>query len=233
MLLETKTFTKNIFLICLVILSLILLIFVTYSMRQGNFSRSILTSTLMIDEEAYGNTKFNSNKLNLVPIIDKNINNQNSIHIEFNVGGSIENNTDEIIYNIALVDLELDCELLSPYLKWKLIKNNKEEYTGTLDYKFDTIVDKRLVLTDIEQDLVPYNEDKTKYDHYDFYLWISDSCQEENTILCKNELDQSNLLNKRLKGKIEVELYGGKKQGLQRKPSDELDVNTCIKKGSE
>ena len=187
---------------------------------------------MKLDEEAYGNTKFDSSLTKLTPILDKNINDNNSIHIKFNVGGSKKNNT-EIIYDIALVNLSVDCELLSPYLKWKLIKNNNEEFTGSLDYRFDTIKDNRLVLTNIQQDLIPYNEDKTVYDHYDFYMWISDSCQEEDITLCKSHEEQTNLLNKVLSGKIEVELYGGTKTNVVREPREELNTSTCIKKDGD
>ena len=44
----------------------------------------------------------------------------------------------------------------------------------------------------------------------------------------KDEIDQTNLLGKKIKGKIEVELYGPGKKALVRKPSDELDSSTCI-----
>ena len=183
----------------------------------------------MVDEDVYGNLKFDSSNLNMSPILDSSIfSNKNVMHIKFNVGGNKNNTADNNIYDIALVDLEVSCELLSPYFKWKLIKNGQEEFNGSFDYKFDTIKDGRLVLTDIQQDLVPYNTDKSVYDHYDFYLWISDSCQEEDISLCKDKVDQSNLMNKIIRGKIEVELYGEGKKDLVRNPSEELDNNTCL-----
>ena len=37
----------------------------------------------------------------------------------------------------------------------------------------------------------------------------------------------TNLLNKKLSGKIEVELYGGNKKILERKPQEKIDINTC------
>ena len=87
-----------------------------------------------------------------------------------------------------------------------------------------------LLLTNIQQDLKPFNEDKSIYDHYEFYMWFSDSCQDENTLNCENAEDQSNLLNKKISGKIEVELYGEGKKELERHPSEELDKNTCLTK---
>ena len=228
---DTKFFTKNVILVCLVVLLIILFVYVTYSLREGINARNILTDVLMLDEDIYGNTEFDSSNIVFRPIIDSKFNNGNNnvIHIEFNVMGNKDNtNKDNAIYDIALVDLELDCNLLSPYLKWKLIKNKKEEFNGSLDYKFDTIKDGRLVLTNIQQDLIPYNEDKSLYDHYDFYLWISDSCQEDDISLCVDKDKQNNLMNKSIKGKIEVELYGGNKKELIREPSAELNTNTCI-----
>ncbi len=226
---EKKYFIKNLFLVCLIFLLILLLVFFTYSLRERNFSRRVLTDILMIDEDAYGNTTLDSNNLKMSPILDKNYNTSNKVmHISFNVGGSKENNQNNFIYDIALADLEVSCELLSPNLKWKLIKNGNTEFNGSLDYKFDTIKDGRLVLTDIQQDLVPYNDDKSVYDHYDFYLWISDSCQEEDILQCRNKENQENLMNKILKGKIEVELYGEEKKELVRTPSEELDSNTCL-----
>ncbi len=227
---EKKYLLKNLFLTCLIVLLVVLFIFITYSIRQGNASKNVLTDVMMIDEESYGNTTLNSDNLKMVPILDKNVNSNSSnvMYISFNVGGSKENKNVDIIYDIALVDLNLDCDLLSPYLKWKLVKNGTQEYVGSFDYRFDTIKNNRLVLTDIQQDLVPYSDDKSTYDHYDFYMWLSDSCQEEDILLCKNHPSQDNLMNKKISGKIEVELYGDDKSALVRTPSDVIDTSTCI-----
>ena len=209
---------------------LLTILYLTYSMNQGNSRKELTGSIIKIDEEAYGKTEFNNDKLELKPILDKNVNKEsnNVIYISFNVGGSKENNTDQIIYDIALADLNIDCNLLSPYVKWKLIKNGLELSAGSLDYKFDTVKDNRLVLTNMQQDLVKYNEDKSICDKYEFYMWLSDSCQEENILKCKNNESQKNLLNKKLSGKIEVELYGGSKKELERHPQETLNKETCI-----
>ena len=78
-----------------------------------------------------------------------------------------------------------------------------------------------------------YNEDKTKYDKYEFYMWLSDSCQEDDLEKCLNQKDQSYLMQKQLKGKIEVELYTENKKELIRTPSEELDASTCIRREGE
>ena len=226
---ETTEIRKIIFTTAIILMILLSIVYLTYSQRVNTPQSEIYTSIMKLDEEVYGKTEFDSTNLDLKPILDKNVNKEsnNVIYIEFNVGGSPENDTEEIIYDIALADLDIDCALLSPYLKWKLIKNNLELSTGSLDYKFDTIEKNRLVLTNIQQDLVKYNEDKSKYDHYEFYMWLSDSCQEDNILNCKGSESQTNLLGKKIIGKIEVELFGGNKTLLKRKPQETINQNTC------
>lgn len=195
------------------------------------FSNYAQSRILRVDEEAYGNLEFDSNNLEFVPILDTNVVRDSTrfIYIEFRVGGSDLNDHDNITYDIALADLEVDCELLSPYLKWRLVKNNEMISEGSLDYKFDTILDGRLVLTPIQQDLKEYSEDKQTYDYFQFYMWISDSLQDPDLSNYNGEDDQSNLSGRQIKGKIEVELYGGTKKELVRKPSSEINHDTCFK----
>ena len=61
-------------------------------------------------------------------------------------------------------------------------------------------------------------------------MWLSDSCQDElGKCDSKEELvDQSNLLNKRIGGKIEIEVNSGNKKKLERKPSSTLDKSVCV-----
>lgn len=219
--------------LCIYIITIILIIVgIAYAYQVSGLDTSQTTAYLNIDEAAYGPNTFDSTNIDLIPILDKDIentDNNNVIKIEFNVGGAKENKRKNIVYDIALVDLLLNCELLSPYVKWKLIKNNDETYEGSFDYKFDTIKNGRLVLTTIQQDLKEYSEDKSTYDHYVFYLWLSNSCQEEDLTQCSIPVeDQSNLLNKKLSGKIEVELYGERKSKLIRQASEILDESTCL-----
>ena len=65
-------------------------------------------------------------------------------------------------------------------------------------------------------------------DYYQFYLWISDSCQEEDISLCHDSVSQENLVGKKISGKVEVELYSEMNTQLIRTPSDVLDTSTCI-----
>ena len=186
---------------------------ITYASKPDSIFKNMVGSKISIDEEAYGDNELDTSNLELLPILDKNVEKKkNVIYIDFFVGGAFSNDIDNIVYDIALSDLKIDCNLLSPYVKWKLLKNNIEISSGSLDYQFDTIRNGRLVLTNIQQDLPKF----------------SDECQDEDILKCKNKNTQTNLLNKQIKGKIEIELYAYKKEKLERKPSTTLDLNTCI-----
>lgn len=233
---KSKTNIKKITIISsLVVLIILVIIATTYATKPMSNLKNLITKTIRIDESAYGSVTFDSSNLNLIPILDKNLkeSERNIIHITFHVGGSELNSADNIVYDIALVDLELDCDLLSPYLKWRLLKNGEILSEGSFDYKFDTIKNGRFVLTPIQQDLKAYSSDKTTYDHYDFYMWLSDSCQNDNIMECLTAEDQSNLLGKTIKGKIEVELYAGTKKTLVRTPNEQLNKDSCVVRSSD
>lgn len=215
---------------------LLLMILTTYATVSEMTQKGVITKVIKIDEDAYGEFAFDSSNLNFTPILDNEVSKLSNkvIYMNFRVGGSELNTAENIIYDIALVDLQVDCNLLSPYLKWQLYKNGEVISTGSLDYKFDTIQNGRLVLTPIQQDLKEYSADKSTYDYYEFYMWISDSFQDEDLSNYNGEEEQSDLIGKRIKGKIEVELYGEEKRELVRKPSEELNTKTCmIEKMSE
>ena len=211
-------------------LVLIFIFGITYASQSAFDAFNVSTALVGVDEDAYGDTTFDSSNVNLVPILDSEVesNISNVIRIDFKVGGASNNNNDNIIYDIVLNDLEVSCDLLSPYIKWNLFKNGSQISNGSLDYNFDTIKNGRLILTNIQQDLVDYNSDKSVYDSYTFYMWVSDSCQESDINNCTDVVDQSSLLNKVLRGKIEVNLYSGNKVQLSRKPSDVLDDSVCL-----
>ena len=215
------------------LVAVVILIGVTYAIYSVSSLFQATTSKINIDEEAYGNTSFDSSNIDFVPILDSEVEDSidNIIKITFRVGGASDNsNVDDIIYDVALSDLNISCDLLSPYLKWKLVKGDEEIASGSLDYKFDTIKNGRLVLTETQEDLPKYSESGSGYDDYTFYMWLSDSCQDElGKCDSKEELvDQSNLLNKRIGGKIEIEVNSGNKKKLERKPSSTLDKSVCV-----
>ena len=209
---------------------LLLIIGITYALVNSDILFNLTTGTIAIDDSVYGNTTFDNSNLDMVPILDSEVENKenNVIKINFKVGGNSTNNSKNIIYDIALNGLEVNCSLLSPYMKWKLVKNGIEIATGSLDYKID-IIDKngRLVLTNIQQDLPNYSATQSGYDSYTFYLWLSDSCQDSDISNCSNSVDQSSLRGKSISGKIEVELYTEGKKELTRHPSNTVSNSKC------
>ena len=230
---NTKNHRIMIAIVVLIVFIIVIAYFVysrTFADYTNPFIKRTFFSTLKLDDGAYGNNAFDTSELDFRPILDKdvNANTKNAVIISFWVGGNKDNNADNPVYDIALQDLNIDCNLLSPYLKWKLYKNGEELSNGSLDYHFDTVKNGRFVLTPIQQDLVPYNDNKSLYDYYQFYLWISDSCQEEDISLCRDKEMQDSLLGKKISGKVEVELYSNMKTELVRTPSDMLDTNTCV-----
>lgn len=214
-----------------IVLEFAIIIFVVIGISYAAYSFSsnfkLKTVELGIDTEVYGDTSIDSDNIKLVPILDSEVvNNQsNVLKINFKVRGNENNVVNNIIYDIALTNLEIDCELLSKYLKWELLKNEEVISSGDFSSSFDTIIDDRLVLTDIQQDLVDFGSEP---DNYEFRLWLSDSCQSSNILECQNAEDQKSLLNKSLSGRIEVQLYTGSKSELVRSPSSEIVVGSCI-----
>ena len=209
-----KFFKDKRIVIIYVVVILLIIIGIAFALSESSYAFNTDTGVYGIDETAYGETHFDSANLDLKPILDSDITTKtdNVIKIDFTVGGSENNPTDRnIIYDIALNDLDIDCDLLSPYMKWKLVKNGEELSSGNLSNSFDTIVDNRLVLTNTQVDLPTYSSTQSGYHNYTFYLWVSDSCQSSNLSECINDEDQSNLSGKSLSGKIEVELNTGVK----------------------
>ena len=225
-----KKIFNNKFIIVIIIVAIIVVLFgISYAVSPDSLFKNITGEKISIDEEVYGSTVFDSQNVELIPILDEDFQKRedNVIHISFLIGGSKDNVVNNIIYDVALNDLEVDCSLISPYVKWKLLKNSYEISSGSLDYQFDTIKDGRLVLTNIQQDLPKYDKEQKNYDFYDFYLWISDNCQEDMEE-CFNLDGQDNLMGKVLKGKVEVELYASSKKKLVREPRNKKDISTCI-----
>lgn len=115
------------FIIC-VFLFVLLLIRFTYANQPDSLFKRMNGENIGIDEEAYGSTSFDTTNIELVSILDKDVieREENVIHISFLVGGAKDNTVNNIIYDVALNDLRVDCNLISPYVKWKSIKNGKE-----------------------------------------------------------------------------------------------------------
>ena len=212
---------KRIVVVYIITIALILL-GVTYALTSSDISLALSTANIDINYSDGSNGVLNTSNLKLYPILDNNVTNNTSnvIRINFTVGGSSNN----VIYDIALNNLVIDNELLSKYVKWRLYKNNELISEGSLSPEFDTISNGRLVLTNIQQDL-------TTSDSYEFILWLSDSCQEEDITKCIDTENQDYLLNKNITGKIEIEAYTGNKKALVRNPSKGM-LYTLIKTGA-
>ena len=151
---------------------------------------------------------------NLMPITDDSVdtNNENVMRINFTVKGASSNPDIPIIYDVILSDLQIDSELKSEYLKWELEKNGVVISSGSFSPWFDSMKDGKLWLTEIQQDL-PTNSSTP--DSYEFRIWISESCPGDIST-CTEDMDQSNMLNKSISGKIETVLYTKGKEALIR-----------------
>ncbi len=214
---KDKIVKKNLPVIIVSTLVLVLgIVGLTLALTNG-MSSNVVIDTANLGVEYSGNLTLPST--NLFPIEDSEIdtNTENVLTVNFTVKGVQSNPTDiPIIYDIVLSDLDVPEELKSEYLKWQLKKNGSVISTGSFSPTFDRIVDGRLTLTEIQQDLPSYN---STADSYEFKLWISESCPGSDMSQCGPEQDQSNMLNKTLSGKIETVLYTKSKQALVRKPT--------------
>lgn len=153
---------------------------------------------------------------NLIPIEDStavtasgnsvSCNTTNALCVNFTVKGASTNpNIDDIIYDVSLDNLTIDNALKSKYVKWHLYKNNNLISSGSMDEA--VITNNKMFLTDIQQDLPKYN---ATADSYLFVLWISEVCSDLTN--CEEYIDQSDLYGKNISGKIEIDLYRGKKK---------------------
>ena len=120
---------------------------------------------------------------------------QNSIYVSsFTVKGAKANPTDhEIIYDIALINQNIDTNLLNKYLKWELIKNKEIIAHGN----FSNLVNgSRYLLTTTQQDLPRY--EKTA-DSLQLVIWINDDFD--------SSFDQTTMMGKNFSSTIDIELY--------------------------
>lgn len=151
---------------------------------------------------------------NLEPISDELINidtKENVIRSEFSLRSVDTNKREDLIYDVILSDMNIDCSLLNKYTKWNLYKNGSLLSTGSLDPLFDgNVLDNNLRLTNIQEDLPKYNEE---YDDYVFIMWISEAC--DNLETCEL-VDQSNIVNSEISLKLFIALYGGRKKAYER-----------------
>ena len=210
---KKNNFTVLVIEVIVVVLAIIGITFaINYLMDNININAN--TADLAVDYT--GNLTLPSTSL--FPVSDSSVatNTENVMRVNFTVKGASGNPTNkDIIYDVILSDLSIDCQLKSPYLKWQLNKNGEKLSEGSFSPTFDTIKDGKLYLTEIQQDL-PSNSSTA--DSYEFIMWLSESCSDINN--CTQEQDQSNMLNKTISGKIETILYTDSKKELVREPGD-------------
>lgn len=153
----------------------------------------------------------------LYPMEDSNINintKDNVIRLEFKLKGVSSNKRDDLIYDVMLSEMNIDCSLLNKYTKWNLYKNGSLLTSGNLDPSFDgNVLTDTLRLTTIQEDLPKPNN---PYDEYVLLFWISESCDD---ILTCERIDQSNIANSNLSMKVFIALYGGAKKQFERIPN--------------
>lgn len=153
----------------------------------------------------------------LEPMDDKLVNidtHDNVIRLEFSLRGVPDNKKDDLIYDVMLNEMNIDCSLLNEYTKWNLYKNGKLISNGSLSPLFDgDVLGDTMRLTNIQENLPKYND---SYDKYVLIFWISESCDD---LLTCELIDQSKIANSKMSMKIFIALYGGAKKKFERIPN--------------
>ena len=213
---DIKVIILEVFLIVLGLVGLTL--GVKYIMNSINVN--VDTSKLAIDS-------MNANVTNgtLTPINDSTVNintTSNVLRITFDVKGASTNTGSNIIYDV-LLNLTADCSLKNESVKWNLYKNNNLLTSGSTSPKYDKDVLKgKIMLTDIQQDLVSYSKTADKYV---FILWMSESCNEEDITKCDISKGlTSDSGGKSISGNIDIRLNSGKKKVNSR---GSIDGDAC------
>lgn len=163
---------------------------------------------------------------NLEPISDKLINYNTKdgvMRLEFSLRGVDTNeNPENLIYDVMVSDINIDCSLLNEYTKWNLYKNGELLYNGNFSPNFDgNVLTDNMRLTETQQDLPLHNEE---YDNYVLIIWISEACEDLNN--CEL-VAQNDIVNSILDMKIFIALSGGTKKVYERVPN--MDA-TCVNK---
>lgn len=199
---------------------------VTFALTFGSFNAiainttaSVIEANITYDEGTNSSEIISNGKL--LPIDDSlvtgpNIVNDRVLNVKFNVVGS-STNPDSTIYDIALYVNEIDCELRTEEVKWRLYRDDTLISEGSLSPTFDTMANNRLVLTNTQEDL---NVTEKKYT---FLMWISESCTGEITT-CDPIEEQNQYLDKIIDASIKVELSTKSKKTISRITGDE---NSC------
>ena len=120
-----------------------------------------------------------------------NVNSSNDV-IKFSFGVTgVSTNPVNSIYDVALSNIGIDCQLKSEQVKWVLYKNNTRLSYGNFSSTFDTMPNNRMVLTPTQQDL------GTTTDNYLLAIYIEESTEQNG--------DDSAFLGKTLSANIKIE----------------------------
>lgn len=216
-----KTNTK--FVILMLIVITLGIIGMAYAVTIGNFNpigvnttADEINATITFKDSSDDNIISSSN---LVPIDDALVSldaeNPRVLKISFDVIGN-SNNPENTIFDIAFHDIDIDCELKSDTVKWRLYKEDTMISEGNFSPLFDAMIDDRMVLTETQEDL------SVSASNYTLLIWISESCTGDITV-CDNSLSQNKFLNKHFNASIKIELSTKSKKNLVRQTSEEVE----------
>ena len=204
------------FIIVMSIVIVLGIIGITYALKVAVFNPiglNTTTGTINANITYDGNnTSTITNTDKMLPIsdtlVDINTTDERVLKVSFNITG-VNTNPDNTIYDISLRDINMDKELKSLYVKWRLYKNNTLLSEGNFSPSFDVKENNRLVLTEVQQDLT------TNTDKYVYLMWISEVCTGDITT-CDSTLNQNKYSNKTFNASIKIEASTKTKKELVR-----------------
>ena len=204
------------FIIVMSIVIVLGIIGITYALKVAAFNPiglNTTTGTINANITYDGNntsTITNTNKMFPISdtLVDINTTDERVLKVSFNITG-VNTNPDNTIYDISLRDINMDKELKSLYVKWRLYKNNTLLSEGNFSPSFDVKENNRLVLTEIQQDLT------TNTDKYVYLMWISEVCTGDITT-CDSTVNQNKYSNKTFNASIKIEASTKTKKELVR-----------------
>ena len=213
------------FIIVMSIVIILGIIGITYALKIAAFNPiglNTTTGTINANITYDGNnTSTITNTDKMLPIsdtlVDINTTDERVLKVSFNITG-VNTNPDNTIYDISLRDINMDKELKSLYVKWRLYKNNTLLSEGNFSPSFDAKENNRLVLTEVQQDLT------TNTDKYVYLMWISEVCTGDITT-CDSILNQNKYSNKTFNASIKIEASTKTKKELVRTKTVIGDVN--------
>lgn len=237
---QGKLLKDNIKIIIVMILIIVLGLFgITYALKVGPFKNiGVNTTTTPIAANITYDSSSNTSSVvstdKMLPIEDStvttagaNITDDRVVKVKFKVSG-VDSNPKNTIYDVALRDTDIDCDLRTTDLKWQLYKDGTLLSEGNFSPTFDTMENGRMVLTPTQQSLT------TTETEYTFLLWISEACTGDDLSACTSSQDQSKYLGKHLSTNIKIEASTEATKDLVRQTGEEgictytrTDIPTC------